>query len=110
MALSYPIDCTTPRERTEYCYRFQELLRVLHNFMVAWRAEGKTEAQWNKLPNKVKTRYPYKANLTDQEVKDFINTLWRPMNQKVCNQIGIQRRLLFESIVWTPNPDDLIDD
>ncbi len=31
MAITFPQDCTTPAERTEYCYRAQELLRLDHN-------------------------------------------------------------------------------
>ncbi len=47
MALKYPIDCITPTERTEYCYRAQELLRLERNAKSQdFKKEKITKEEW----------------------------------------------------------------
>ncbi len=48
MTLKYPIDCITPAERTEYCYRAQELLRLERNTKLQDSKDEKiTKEEWN---------------------------------------------------------------
>ena len=107
MAISYPPNCDSPRKRTEYLYRAQELLRLIHNAFAKWHRTGLTQNQYNKLPNKIKNKYPYKAKLTDSDMKGFYDDVFMPISSKICNQIGIQRALLFESVEWTPAVEDM---
>lgn len=108
MALTFPADCDSPRRRTEYCYRAQELLRLVYNGMKLWWKEGLTQNQWDKFPQKVKNRYPYKPQLTDAEWKDFGN-LFDRMEEKVTIGIVTQRRQLKESLQWSIDVGELVD-
>ncbi len=47
MAITFPGDCTTPAERTEYSYRAQELLRLDYNIKSQDYKDGKiNESEW----------------------------------------------------------------
>lgn len=47
MAITFPIDCTSAGDRTEYLYRLQEKLRLAHNVQGARLRSGQiTEDQW----------------------------------------------------------------
>lgn len=110
MPLNWPVDCTTPRRRVEFCYCAQEKLRKLHNFMHAWRTSGKTEAQWDNLPTKVKNRYPYSEFLTDAQMADFRDTIFTIIEKKVIAKLLVNRQFLLDSIEWTPDLDEIHDD
>lgn len=109
MALKYPVDCKTPAQRTEYLYAMQEKLRLLHNVFVKWKEGSLTQTQYDKLPGKIRVKYPYKEKFSEAEMLNFIKNDWRPMNAKVSDQICIQRRELFKSEQWNTDPNELID-
>lgn len=74
--MKYPVNCTTPAERTEFCYRAQELLRQLHNQAGKKFREGKiTKAQW----------------------ESFLKNKFELLSQKICEGININRELLKQS-------------
>lgn len=102
----------------------QEKLRLLHNLFRDWRKFGLTRDQYDngyapeqapkvfsseaiKIPAKLKALYPYKPRLTEAEQADFILKRWRPMNQKVSEQIGVQRKQFFTSTAWEPDLDNI---
>lgn len=107
MALTWPVDCDTPAKRTEYCYRAQELLRRLHNVMGDWYREGVTETKWNKLPQRIKNRYPYKAQLSQAEWNDFLRNVFDPISHRIVTGIGKNRALLFQSTTWDIKVEDI---
>lgn len=107
MAINYPVDCDSPRKKTEWLYRAQELLRLLHNVFSKWLREGLTQVQYDKLPQKVKNRYPYKPQLTLQDWNKFYRKDFRPRNDKICTQMNIQRAQLKESTVWNIKVEDI---
>lgn len=74
--MKYPIDCITPAERTEFCYRAQELLRLRHNVMGKKYKDGKiTKEQWER----------------------FLKEKFEPLSQKICKGITDNRALFFKS-------------
>ena len=130
--INFPIDCDTPRRRTEYCYRAEELLRRLHNHMGWWYrgfdflrdAEGKlvrdsegkvildhkapwTSVQYNKLPQKIKDRYPYKERMAKGERDDFEMNVFEPISNRITEKLLQNRELLFQSTNWTINVEDI---
>lgn len=107
--MNYPVDCDTPRKRYQFLMRGQELARRLHNRMGRWFDSGLTASQWDKLPNKIKTRYPYKINLSEGEWRDFLNVPFDKISNNIDVQVGIQRGLLFSSEQWTPDLDALAE-
>ena len=107
MAISYPTDCDSPRRRLEYLYRAQELLRLFHNVFSRWRRTGLTQTQYNKLPAKIKNKYPYKPQLTQGDILSFLADDFEPRSQKICSQINIQRGVLKQSTHWTPKVEDI---
>ena len=74
--MKYSVDCITSAERTEFCCRAQELLRLRHNVM------GK------------KFR---KGQITKAEWKEFLTNKFEPLSQKICEGITDNRALLFKS-------------
>lgn len=97
----YPPGCDTPPERTEYAYRYQELLRLLHNEMGKWYKTGITKEEWNKLPLKIQQCYSYEPQLTLTQWRDFLSTMFVPLQDKIVGAILTQRGLLKESTTWT---------
>lgn len=74
--MKYPVICKTSADKTEFCYRAQELLRLLHNAIgKEYREERITKAQWN----------------------IFLDERFEPLSQKVCKGITDNRELLFKS-------------
>ena len=107
MALTFPADCDTPAQRTEYCYRAQELLRLIHNGMGRWYREGLTHAQWDKFPRKIKNRYPYTPQLGHADWYDFTQNVFEPISGRITGNLLAQRALLFESTSWQINVEDI---
>lgn len=105
--LEFPPDCDTPAKRTEYCYRAQELLRELHNTMGRWYREGLTEEQWSEFPQKIKNRYPYKPQLSQDEWDEFLENVFEPISHRIAQGILNNRELLFQSQTWTINVEDI---
>ena len=109
MPLSWPADCNTPRRKVEFCHCIIERLRLLHNAFGKWKREGLTETQWNKFPTKVKNRYPYKAQITLEEWRDFKNVVFDKIEEVVYSKMSEQEDLLRASSQWTPNMDDIAE-
>jgi len=109
MPLVFPANCNSPRERTEYCYRAQELLRLVHNGMGKWYREGLTESQWDKFPNRLKNRYPYKAQLTKKDWDEF-GDLFYKLSSKITEKLLENRELLKQSVAWTIDVDEIIEE
>ena len=79
MAITFPQNCTTPAERTEYSYRAQELLRVDHN------AKGKD----------------YKdAKINETEWLDYKENMFESKSDEITKIILEQRALLKKSTRW----------
>lgn len=83
MALKFPINCVSIQDRTEYCYRAQEVLRLEHNVVGKWFREGITEAEYNTLSEKTKAVLPFKKQLTKVEWETFLAMIFEPMSSKI---------------------------
>lgn len=68
MALTYSTTCNSPRRKTEFLYRAQEELRLLHNIFSKWLHEGLTEAEYAQIPLKLKEKYPFKEHIVWYEL------------------------------------------
>lgn len=107
MAIKFPANCDSPRKKTEWLYRAQELLRLLHNAFSKWLHKGLTQVQYDKLPQKVKNKYFYKPQLSQEDWDKFYREDFRPRNDKICTQINIQLAQLKQSIVWNIKVEDI---
>lgn len=86
--IKYPGDCLTPSEKTEFCYRAQELLRLEHNIMGKKYKEGEiTEIEW----------------------KEFLEDKFEPLSQKICEGININRELLKNSTKYFIDLEDFTE-
>lgn len=74
--MKYPINCATSADRTEFCYRAQELLRQLHNQMGKKYREGE---------------------ISKEVWESFLKNKFEPLSQKICKGITDNRELLFKS-------------
>lgn len=104
--ITFPSNCNTPEERTGFCYRAQELLRLIHNGMGRWFREGLTENQWDRFPQRIKNRYPYKPKLSQAEWDDFYR-LFEIIQDRVIQPLLKNRELLKSSGKWPVDPEDL---
>ena len=121
--LTYPADCDTPAERTEWLYAAQELLRHTHNLFSYWFHNKITQVQYDNPPlpdvpiplktavrrifTYLKNKYPYKVQLTQEDWDKFYREDFKPRSNKICTQINVQRQQLKESIKWSPNVEDI---
>ena len=79
MALTFPGDCTTPAERTEYSYRAQELLRLDRN---AKNEDFKEE------------------KISENEWRTYLTNIFEPKQETIVTKILKQRALLKASTKW----------
>ena len=105
--LAYPVDCFEPMERIEYCYRSQELLRLLHNVFSKWLHDGLTEVQHKQLPAKVRDKYPYAAKLAAKDWEKFIAEDFETRSSKIGSEIVRQKNLLKQSVRWNIKIEDV---
>lgn len=83
---TYPTDCKTASEKTEYCYILQEKLRAEHNAKGADYRNGViTKAQW------------------DAYLKDS----FEPKQRTISRSILEQKDLLKQSTKWSPSTADI---
>ena len=123
MATVYPAGCNTPAERTEFLYACQEILRHVHNLMSYWLHNDITQAQYNNPPlpevpaalrsrvragfAKLKTKYPFNVRLLESEFQQFVNEDFEPRQNRISEQIGIQRAELRSSVTYDVDVDDM---
>lgn len=106
MQVTFPANCTTAADRLAWCYRALEKLRKGHNLMGTWFREGITTVQWDKFPDKIKNRYPYKAQLTAAEWKDFDAVIFRPLFKAIDIALQSARTItLNDNATWSPDLD-----
>ena len=86
MALTFPGDCITPAERTEYSYRAQELLRLDHNAKGQDHKDGK---------------------ITNVEFTDYKVNTFDPKQVAIIEEILKQRILLKVSTKWIIDIGDI---
>ena len=79
MALTFPGDCTTPAERTEYSYRAQELLRLDHN---------------------VKGQDFKDSKISKSEFDTYQENVFLPKSDEIVKNLLEQRALLKKSNKW----------
>lgn len=104
----YPEDCNTPGKRTEYLYRAQELLRDLHNYFSEWSHEGgKIKVQYDTIPKALKDKYPHRPELSETDLKKFMEEDFTPRSNKICQEICIQRASLKSSTAWSIDIGDI---
>lgn len=107
MAITYPSDCDTSAKKTEWLYRAQELLRKLHNVFGRWLREGISQTKYDKLPQKIKSKYPYVPQLSQSDWRKFCNEDFEPRSTKICAKINENRALLFQSTQWIVKVEDI---
>jgi len=109
MPLTFPSDCDTPPKRTEFCYRAQELLRLVHNDMGKWHREGLSRQEWDRLPQRLRANYPYKAQLSREQWDDFVTNMFETAEAKLINILLENRQLLKESTAWRVDIEEILD-
>ena len=94
MAMTFPIDCTSAGDRTEYLYRLHEKLRLEHNAQGARLREGAiTEGQW----------------------RAWLEGAWKPRHSGVMDAILHERKRMAGNDPayaprWEPDTEQLAGD
>ncbi len=105
--MEYPVDCKTPAERTEFLYRAQEKLRILHNQVTKWSDEGLTTKEYEALPTKIKERFVDIPKITEARRIEFVNREFEPRSIKISQAIVAQRAQLKASSKWDMDVGEL---
>ena len=116
MVITYPGGCNTPTKKTEWLYAAQERLRHVHNLFGHWFKNPITQAQYDNPPlpdipdalkpavrrafTYLKNKYPYKPQLTREDLDKFQREDFQPRADKIVTQILIQRRSFKQSTTW----------
>lgn len=109
MAFSFPIDCTTPAERVEYCIHAIERLRRLHNRVGKWYREGITLAEYNNLPTRLKNRIAYTPQINETQWKYFTSRIHDHLYHKISERLSANQQLIKQSSKWAIDPTDFDD-
>lgn len=107
MAITYPPDCNTPGLRLGLLTRAKELTKNIHNAFNIWHRNGLTQNQYDKFPQKVRNNFAYTAKISDSEWDRFNKDFLEPLNQKICNQFGIQMAAASTSMRWEVKIEDI---
>ena len=106
MAFDFPADCDTAAKRTEYCYRAQELLRLLHNIVGKWYREGSLpQEEYDSLPGSIKAKYH--GSLTKEDWDDFVLNYFEPKSSSITEKLLENRELLKKSTQWQISIEDI---
>lgn len=106
MAITWPTGCDTPRRKLEFCVNAREKLRKLHNRMGYWYNSANPDVtvnQWNKLPAKIRNRYPFAPKLTKAQWNDFRENVFEVINDKINHAISDNQQLIANSSEYTPD-------
>jgi hypothetical protein len=109
MIVTFPAECTTEALRLTWCYRAQEILRLVHNGMGKWFREGLTENAYNQFPDKIKNRYPYVPQLSKADWIDFQKIIFRKVFDAIDDARFKAKQEAMESNFWNPSLDEDIN-
>lgn len=105
--MQYPADCVTSADKTEFLYAAQEKLRELYNMFSLWSSQGLTQQQYDQLPAKVQTKYPYTAKLDTEDFGKFVKEDMETRSQKIFDGIAGMREALKLSERWNIAVEDI---
>lgn len=112
LLLNYPARADNPQKRYAYAMRMQEHLRMLHNLIGRWLRDGLTQDEYDngvagtvlkgnearrfKLPDSLKARQAFKAQINRPEYDVLIQLDWERRHQKVNRDMAEIRRVIHE--------------
>jgi len=108
-SINFPGNANRSSDKIEYCYSMQEKLRLLHNMVGTWRREGYTQAEYDDLPQRIRNKMPYKAQLTEAEWQIFLNGFYDKRSELVIKVMHQMKTQLLNSNRWQTKVDDLGD-
>ena len=90
--INYPAWATTRADKWLYCRRLSKKLRSLHNVMGTWYRDGISQATYDQLPNKVRSRYSYSVgvNLTAAQWDEFVG-IWEGYSRAMWEKLNVVR-------------------
>ena len=100
MAIKYPDGCNTPRRKTEYLYKAQEELRILHSIFSKWLHEGLSKDEQGQISESIRVKYPYCEKLSKVDWDRFKDEEFTPKSNAICQEICVQRTDLKKSTEW----------
>lgn len=99
--MNYPVDCNTSSRKTEYLYRAQEVLRLLHNQIYLWEQRGFSSEEYNQLPTDIKNKFAYTPQLSADDKALFLKEEFLPRSEAITQEICMQRVGLKKSKRWS---------
>lgn len=112
LLLNYPARADNPQKRYAYAMRMQEHLRMLHNLIGRWLRDGLTQDEYDngvagtvlagkearrfKLPDSLKARQAFKAQINKSEYDVLIQLDWDRRHRKVNLDMAEIRRVIHE--------------
>ncbi|MFX0194522.1 MAG: hypothetical protein ACFFCW_00245 [Candidatus Hodarchaeota archaeon] len=124
--VQFPIDCDTPRKKHQFCVRFQEILRLVHNAFGRWYRVGLTQIQYDKLvyglahflqkteyplatitqlQNQIMTKYPYVAQLSEADWTKFLVEDFEERSGMISGLVANNRDEMKSLLEWSEELD-----
>ena len=110
MSLKYPVDCITPAERTEYCYRARELMRLLHNVIGKWHRAELSQVEYDTIPQKIKDTLPdfaLTSKLPDDKRDKFVEEEFFRRDHAISKAVTASLNELKKSTRWGIKVEDI---
>ena len=128
--MNYPSQCDTPSKKTAWLYRYQEILRLVHNGLSHWLHKGITQDQYNnmdavlsnlaaqqniaitaaqstKIAAYIKNKIPvHKEFLAESDFKAFVKNDFEPRTLAIGNEICTQRETFKQDITQEVELED----
>lgn len=85
MVVTFPVECTSPEDKLRWCREAKNELRSLQNTIAMWYKTGLTQEQYDQLPQKVRTRLPYKAKIPIEDLNDFTRNIYYSLEKAIIS-------------------------
>ncbi len=109
--IEYPLWADTKEKKWLYCSRMIEKLRLIHNGMGRWYRVGLSQSAYDKLPQKIRTRYPFVLGekLSQAQWNSFVSK-WEVVNRDALNKFGVEVALAGDDDTIDVDYDRDVDD
>jgi hypothetical protein len=104
----FPVGANTPALKYAYIMRLQGIMTILHNQVGDWHRDGYTQQEWDQLPTKIKTEFPYVSQLPKEGWDNFLRTVFDPTSHENNGRIGQCRKEMQESTFFSVTIEDIL--
>ena len=120
--INYPATCNTLRRQFQFCIRFQEVLRKLHNGFGKWYTQGISNIAYERgialfahylnvveypqanietIKNQIRTKYPYVPQISEAVWQQFKIEDFKPRQNILSAILPVIKQGLKDELEWS---------